>query len=427
MGKLRDQTGKMGQPTSREDNAPHADRYDLAIVGGGLAGALTAWAVKQLQPDLKFVLVESANRLGGTHTWSFHDSDLPQSVRDWLAPLIVHQWSGQDVRFPTYERSLSTGYQSITTGRLSEVISADIQDHLVLGTHVDEVKEDRLILAGHPDIHAAAVLDARGFTPTANLDLGYQKFVGQEIRFAGPHGLDKPIIMDATVSQIDGYRFVYVLPYDERTALVEDTRYSDGDHLDTQSLHADIDRYIRAKGWQIETVLREEEGVLPIALGGDFDAFWPGDGPPIARAGMSAALFHPLTGYSLPHAATLALKIAALKEFNASTLTALTRDHANKLWKQGSFYRLLGRMLYRAAEPELRYKVMERFYKLPQPLIERLYAGQTPITDQARILIGKPPVPIGRAIKCLRDPYQSGDKSAVSDLDKGQAKGIGLL
>lgn len=211
--------------------------------------------------------------------------------------------------------------------------------------------------------------------------------------------------MDASVPQLDGYRFVYVLPLDEYTALIEDTRYADGDDLEITTLRQDISTYVALKGWSIDQILSEEQGVLPIALGGDMEAFWPKstDEDAISRAGMAAALFHPLTGYSLPHAVKLADKIAAHEDLSSRGLFAITRSTALNNWHDGAFYRLLCRMLFRAAEPDQRYKVLQRFYKLPQGVIERLYAGVSPLKDKARILVGKPPVPISKAVTCLRD------------------------
>ena len=60
---------------------------------------------------------------------------------------------------------------------------------------------------------ASTVIDARGAGDLDALDLGWQKFVGREVRLAAPHGLDRPIVMDACVDQPDGYRFVYCLPF----------------------------------------------------------------------------------------------------------------------------------------------------------------------------------------------------------------------
>ncbi|RYG07720.1 MAG: lycopene cyclase, partial [Caulobacteraceae bacterium] len=71
------------------------------------------------------------------------------------------------------------------------------------------------------------------------------------------------------------------------------------------------------------------------------------------------------------------------------------------VWAGRGFYRLLNRMLFRAARPDERYKVLERFYRLPQPLVERFYAAGSTLADKARILSGKPPVPIGAALTCM--------------------------
>jgi len=45
--------------------------------------------------------------------------------------------------------------------------------------------------------------------------------------------------------------------------------------------------------------------------------------------------------------------------------------------------------------------VFERFYQLPEPLIERFYAARSTPLDKMRILTGKPPVPIFSAVKAL--------------------------
>ncbi|RIV93332.1 lycopene cyclase family protein, partial [Aurantiacibacter xanthus] len=77
---------------------------------------------------------------------------------------------------------------------------------------------------------------------------------------------------------------------------------------------------------------------------------------------------------------------------------------ARKHWRAMGFYRLLGRMLFGAALPEERYRVFERFYRLPERLIERFYAGRSTLADRARVLAGKPPVPVSRAVAALTRP-----------------------
>src|SRR5207253_173608 len=96
-------------------------------------------------------------------------------------------------------------------------------------------------------------------------------------------------------------RFVYLLPFGADEVFVEDTYYSDTPTLDVAELGERISRYAEAQGWDIVAVEREEASALPIAMGGDFAKLWP-EHEGVARAGMAAGLFQPMTGYSLPDA-----------------------------------------------------------------------------------------------------------------------------
>jgi lycopene beta-cyclase len=246
------------------------------------------------------------------------------------------------------------------------------------------------------------VIDGRGPADAPDLSLGFQKFVGLEVRLTGPHGLTEPIIMDATVVQTDGYRFVYTLPFDARTLLVEDTRYEDGASLDRDALRQGVLDHIAGQGWTVEAVVREEEGVLPVALDGDLAAHLDRMGS-AAQSGLRAGLFHPTTGYGLPDAVRLADRIADTFDPERPEIAADIRRHSLDVWDGRGFYRLLDRMLFRAARPDQRYRVLERFYGLPQPLIERFYAARSTLADKARILSGKPPVPLVAALACMME------------------------
>jgi lycopene beta-cyclase len=79
------------------------------------------------------------------------------------------------------------------------------------------------------------------------------------------------------------------------------------------------------------------------------------------------------------------------------------RNHARAAWDDRGYYRLLARMLFRAADPPERYRVLERFYRLGEGLIGRFYAGRSTLFDKARIFVGKPPVPLRRAVGALRE------------------------
>ncbi len=375
---------------------------DLAIVGGGLAGGLIALALRKKRPDLDLRLIESAPRLGGDHVWSFFSRDVVKPDRWLIAPLVSYGWRGYDVAFPAHQRSIDTSYYSIESERFDRVVRASLAPGQLIAQKALGVGTTAVVLADGERIEAKGIIDARGPGDMSMLELGWQKFVGRELLLTEPHDVARPIIMDATVEQIDGYRFVYSLPFTATRMFVEDTYYSDTPTVHRDTLVDRIHDYALGKGWVTEAVGREETGALPVAIGGDFEAFWRAGGAKLPKAGLRAGLFHPTTGYSLPDAVRLAVAVAAASDLSTVALHDLTHNMASRAWADRAFYRTLDAMLFHAADPDERYKVLERFYRLGPGLIGRFYAGRTTMMDKARILSGKPPVPVGRAIAAIR-------------------------
>jgi lycopene beta-cyclase len=145
--------------------------------------------------------------------------------------------------------------------------------------------------------------------------------------------------------------------------------------------------------------VREETGVLPVTIGGDFAAFLADGG--LAKLGMRGGFFHPTTGYSLPDAVRVAALLARQPALSGTALHALLEAEARRLWRRRGFYRMLNRMLFHAAKPSERYKVLQRFYRLSPGLIGRFYSGRSTRADKLRTLIGKPPIPIPVAVSAL--------------------------
>ena len=376
---------------------------DIAIVGAGLAGGLLALALKKKRPDLDLRLVESSEGIGGNHLWSFFASDVADSDRWIVAPLISHGWKSYDVAFPGSARTLEAGYYSIESERLDAVVRAVLPEGaLMTRRRVLGASPTAVVLDDGDRIQARGVIDARGPGDLGLLELGWQKFLGRELRLTEPHEAPRPMVMDATVEQLDGYRFLYCLPFAATRMFVEDTYYSDTPELDRDALGARIDTYVAARGWQVDMVAREEGGVLPVAMGGDFEEYWRSGGNKVAKAGMRAGLFHPTTGYSLPDAVRTAALVAKSSDLSGAALHGLTHRFARSMWRRRGFYRMLDRMLFKAAEPAERYRILERFYRLDPRLIGRFYAGRSTMTDKARLLMGKPPVPVGRAFAAIR-------------------------
>lgn len=377
--------------------------HDVVLVGGGLANVLIALRLQATRPELRWVLLERGPTLGGNHTWSFHDTDVTDAQRAWLAPLVQARWDRQEVRFPALRRVLSTGYNSISSEGLHAHASRVAGERAVLGAEVREVGPDRVVVEGGGAYRAACVIDGRGALRQQPLAVGYQKFLGLEVHTTRPHGQEWPILMDATVRQHDGYRFVYSLPFSPTRLLIEDTYYSSTPAVETQAVEERIRAYLAERGLEIERVLRTESAVLPITLAGDVDAHWQLLGDEVPRVGLRAWLFHPTTGYSLPMAAAVADGIARQPELRSRALAPWLARLARREWRRQRLYRFLNRMLFLAARPSERVQVLQRFYALPEPLIRRFYAGRPTPADWARILIGRPPLSVWRAMRVLSE------------------------
>jgi len=376
-------------------------RFDIILVGGGLANCLIAYRLRARSPGVKLLLVEASDAIAGNHTWSGHASDLTADQNAWLAPFVGVRWAGYRVAFQDRRRQLGSPYFSIPSSRLRDIVTSALGESVLTGAPVSALSPSSIHLENGQQFEAKALLDGRGARFSPHLHLGYQKFLGQEVRLAARHGLERPVLMDATVPQRGGYRFIYVLPFDPTRLLIEDTYYADSPALDGSTSRADIADYADRQGWQIASVEREEAGTLPIALGGDMAAHWDDLENGVPAVGLSGGFFHATTGYSLPNAVRIADLIAEMAEPDTAALHHVLRREALAHWRRQRFYRMLNRMLFLAAEPAERHVVLRRFYGLPEPLISRFYAGRSTVADKARILTGRPPVPLGKAIRAL--------------------------
>lgn len=366
------------------------ERFDAVLVGGGLQNALIALALLSERPAARVAIVERASRLCGDHTWSFHEGDVPESCRAWVAPLVVSRWDSYDVKFPRLSRTLTSTYATTNSERVAQVVVDSIRNSpgsaLFVAAAATEVAAHRVTLEDGTVLEGDLVVDARGPDRFSRAHgAGFQKFLGVELEVESTAPFPRPLLMDALVPQIDGYRFVYVLPFSSDRVLVEDTYFSDTPELDVPALRERALEYARAAGLVVRGVVREETGVLPLPVKG---MAAPAASSPLI-GGYAGGWFHPGTGYSFPVALRLAAYLATTRpeERFGAAFTRLVAKHRS----QYRFAAFLNRMLFGAFEPEKRFAVLERFYALPEDTIARFYALETTGTDRLRILCGRPP------------------------------------
>jgi lycopene beta-cyclase len=375
-------------PFRQLERADQSTLDEYVLVGGGLQNALIALALLERRPDTRLTLIEREVRLGGNHTWCFHESDVPPASRSLLERLVVRRWPAHDVAFGSYRRRVPGAYSALTSERLHEVVSATLdaapRARRWVGT-VRDVAPNRVTLDDGRQRSGLLVVDARGPEHAERSPCAYQKFLGLELALARGRPPDLPLLMDATVEQIDGFRFMYVLPWTNDRVLVEDTYYSESPRLDVAPLRQRVLDYAARAGLEVSAVLREEHGVLPLPTRVQRLSL---ESPPL-RAGYGGGLFHPTTGYCLPVAMRLALFLATRPAQDA--LGAEYRRWLRMHRRQARFCVRLNQLLFSAFAPERRHHVLERFYRLPDDTIRRFYSLETSAIDRARILCGRPP------------------------------------
>jgi lycopene beta-cyclase len=313
------------------------------------------------------------------------------------------RWSGYDVFFPDHARTLAGGYASLTGDHLHAVVServhASPNGRLELGQRARAVDARGATLQDGRRIEGNLVVDCRGpgsAPHTLGWRGGWQKFVGLEVELAAPHGLTRPILMDARVPQRDGYRFVYVLPLADRRLLVEDTVFSDAEPLDEAGMQQGAEDYCSGRGWTIAEIVRVERGALPMPV----TPVAVSRGPALA-GGYAGGWFHPGTGYSTPVALQLACFLAGRAPQDA--VGPELRELADSVEHQQRYALLLNELLFLRCAPDLRWDVFSRFYRQPEDLIARYYALRTSRSDRMRALFGRPPkgVSVAKAVGAL--------------------------
>jgi lycopene beta-cyclase len=361
--------------------------YDYLIVGGGLHGALAGLSLVKQRPDLRVALIEAAPRLGGNHIWSLHGSDLTAGeMPSWARPLVACRWPSHEVRFQSYKRTLPGCYLTLTSENLHAetlcAFQASANCDLFLGRRAKPTTHGAIFDDGE-ELRAELVLDARGDSQqAAPSNSGFQKFLGLELHSSVQHSLTKPMLMDACVSQKDGYHFMYVLPFSKHRVFIEDTYFSDSASMDHGEMRSNILAYAAKLGISVSKVGRQEHGVLPMP--------WKEPPtPPTNAIGVRGGFSHPGTAYSLP----FALQVAELLASSPGPEHAFRRlaNLRTKIARKSRFAYLLNLMLFRCYSPSQRANIFEKFYRLPNSSIERFYSLNLRAVDQARILSGRPP------------------------------------
>ena len=230
---------------------------------------------------------------------------------------------------------------------------------------------------------APGALDARWWAPPPPRARGGRRSFGWLCEFAAPHRVDRPVVADATLGEGKLCAYFSLTPFDDKRLLVERVDYGPSSEIDTAAAGKALADYVVARGWKGGTAEREESASVPVALGGDFNAYWRIGGARVAKLGARGGFFHPATGSPLPDAVRAALLLTRQRDFGGEALHDLFEAEAASLWKKREFYRGFNRLMLRSGRG---CAPLAALYDQDAALIARFEAEQLGLFDRRKLM-----------------------------------------
>ncbi|GAB3801970.1 lycopene cyclase family protein [Spirosoma humi] len=290
-------------------------KYDFIIAGGGMAGLSLAYYLSQSPlRDRSILILDRVAKTSNDRTWCFWERKQDSSRSNsqpaiWSNPfwsILFRSWDTVSFHGTTYAGPIEMGayqYKMLRSIDFYEFILQELAKHPTIErkqatiNRIKDTPQGGFVIADDEPFIADYVFDSTfllKLDQPENHNL-LQHFKGWVIKTEHVcFDPQQPEIMDFRVAQQGDCRFLYVLPFDERTALVEFTLFNDKLLTDEEyeiELRQYIDRYVQAGSYEITET---EAGVIPMS---DEPAL-ENPSEHIVRIGTSGGYTKASTGYT---------------------------------------------------------------------------------------------------------------------------------
>lgn len=371
-------------------------KYDFIIAGGGMAGLSLAYYLSQSSLGNRSILVidkETKNR--NDRTWCFWERGVGpfESIlcRTWDTVNFYGTTFSGPLDMGAYRYKMLRGIDFYNHVRQTLANFPGIELRQATINRIADTPQGGFVIADDEPYIADFVFDSTFLLPLdqpENHNL-LQHFKGWIITAERPcFDPAQPRMMDFRVEQQGDCRFLYVLPFDERTALVEYTIFNDrllaDDEYET-SLRYYIDQHLNAGAYQISET---EFGIIPMS-----DA--PITKKPaehIIRIGTSGGYTKPSTGYTFQRTQRYLQELVL-------TMTVTGQPVRQKSWFKQRFKGLLDSVLLNVLQYH-RHPADDIFTRLyernPPSQIFKFLDEDTTLPEDLRIMST---VPLGPFIR----------------------------
>ncbi len=362
------------------------DSYDYIIVGAGAAGLLLADALGRdpFFAGHSILLLEKEANKENDRTWCFWET-----AEGPFDPLLSHSWERLMFAGQAYADRFSIApyrYKMLRGADFYREYERRILKAPNIRLHREEVtaireKEDRVVVQTRGGRYTASSVFSSLFSwkdllAQTRYPVLQQHFVGWFIRAQSPvFQPEEATFMDFSVPQKGNTRFMYVLPFSEREALVEYTLFSP-DLLENAEYEAAIRHYLQNNlKCQEYTILEKEMGRIPMSC---YD-FTARNTNRILHIGVAGGWAKPGTGYTFMNSRR---KVAALLDHLKKGKSLSVFGKRTRFW----WYDLLLLDILQRDNAKGRLIFESLFRKRKASLILRFLDEQTSLWEDLRVI-----------------------------------------
>ena len=317
-------------------------KYDFIIAGGGMAGLSLAYylSLSSLR-DRSILILDKETKNRNDRTWCFWEDKAGP-----FESIIFRKWDTIEFFGTTYSGLLDIGrftykmlrgidFYEFMKNHLAQFPSIEFRQATV--NRVKDTPQGGFVIADDQPYIADFVFDSTHplkLNRPENHNL-WQHFKGWTIATEKPcFDVGKPRLMDFRIDQQGDCRFFYILPFDERTALVEYTIFNDQLLSDDQyetALQTYIGQYLDTGSYTIQEV---EFGIIPMSD----EPTTERPGKHVVRIGTAGGYTKPSTGYTFQRTQRYLYEIV-------QNMVANGKPKRRKPWFWGVFKRFLDSVL----------------------------------------------------------------------------------
>lgn len=365
-------------------------------MGGDLTGALLAYRLKKARPYKKVVLIEQNNQIGQNRHWCFHGCELPNTQIGWLRPLLSQTWNLVRINFPDLQKTLRGSFHHLSAATLDKTLRSLLKEDLLTGQKAEEISSSHVITQCGVTWESPLVLNT--VAPKINTHQGYLESGMLCLRLKASHHLPFPIAYDAVCPQLEGFRYLSVVPLGGRELFIKDTRFMKKPPDQTASMKSDILSYLYNLNWKTDEILSFSQTVSPLPTKVLPSQIMPlGHNDP-APVGMAANFFNYALGNSLAASIEIADMIGQSGRWSSSLAKASLKKFEETFVPRQSFNSYVNKLVLQETQPEESYQIWENFFKLPPETLDNFYAGRLSVMEKLKIVTAKSPVPLYRRL-----------------------------